>query len=95
MSEIAERVRAIVARNLNLACWIITPDSTLSKLGADSLDAIGLIMAVERELGCCLPSDAFRAGELMEGEWTFGAFAGAVESSVQSAQQTSAQSSAA
>ncbi|MEM8700801.1 MAG: phosphopantetheine-binding protein [Pseudomonadota bacterium] len=82
MSEISEKVKAVVARDLKLADCVITSDSTLSKLGADSLDAIGLIMAIERELGCCLPQDAFSGIENNDGEWTFGAFAGAIEKSV-------------
>ncbi|WP_422038123.1 phosphopantetheine-binding protein [Roseibium sp.] len=82
MSEISEKVKAVIARDLKLADWVITPDITLSKLGADSLDAIGLIMAIEREIGCCLPRDTFAAIENQDGEWTFGAFAGAIEKSI-------------
>lgn len=82
MSEISEKVKAVVARDLKLADWVITSDITLSRLGADSFDAIGLIMAIERELGCCLPQDAFSGIENKDGEWTFGAFAGAIEKSI-------------
>lgn len=85
MSEIAEKVKAIVARDLDVSTWMLTSDVTLSKLGADSLDAIGLIMAVERELGCRIPHDSFRVSNRYEGEWTFGAFLGAVESSINGA----------
>lgn len=81
MSEITERVRSVVAKNLNLDWWIVTPNATLDRLGADSLDAIGLIMAVERELGFCLPQDVFDSIELKNGEWTFGAFVRAIENS--------------
>ncbi|MET1411118.1 acyl carrier protein [Roseibium sp. HPY-6] len=82
MSEIAEKVKAIVARDLDVSTWMLTSDVTLSKLGADSLDAIGLIMAVERELGCRIPHDSFRVTNRHEGEWTFGAFLRAVESAI-------------
>ncbi len=89
MSEISEKVKAVIARDLKLADWVITPEITLSKLGADSLDAIGLIMAIEREFGCCLPQDAFSGIENQDGEWTFGAFAGAIEKSIGYAQASS------
>ncbi len=82
MSEVKEVVRSVIAKNLNLAWWTITPNSTLSRLGADSLDAIGLIMAVELELGCCLPQEIFNSIELQDNEWTFGAFVEAIEKSV-------------
>ncbi|WP_299480911.1 acyl carrier protein [uncultured Roseibium sp.] len=86
MSEIAEKVKAIVARDLDVATWMLTSDVTLTKLGADSLDAIGLIMAVERELGCRIPHDSFRVTNRHEGEWTFGAFLSAVESAINGVQ---------
>lgn len=82
MSEFSEKIRSIIARDLNLATWVITPDTPLGRLGADDLDAIGLIMAVERELGICLPNDAFRSQDLPDGEWTFGRFVQALESFV-------------
>lgn len=87
MSEIAERVKEIVVGNLNLTDEAIPPDTTLSKLGADSFDAIGLIMEVERELGHCLPRDAFEASIVTAGDWTFGAFVGAIEKSVRDRQE--------
>ncbi len=47
-----EKVRAIIANELNIDESKITLDSTLSEdLGADSLDAVELIMALEDEFG--------------------------------------------
>ncbi|MCV0424098.1 MAG: hypothetical protein K5905_01365 [Roseibium sp.] len=82
MSDIFDKIKAITARNFNLATWIINRDTTLSRLGADSLDAIGLIMAVERELGCLVPNDAFSAAVPASGEMTFGTFVDIIEKSI-------------
>lgn len=47
-----EKVRAIIANELNIDESKITMDSTLNEdLGADSLDAVELIMALEDEFG--------------------------------------------
>lgn len=47
-----EKVRAIIANELNIDESKITMDSSLNEdLGADSLDAVELIMALEDEFG--------------------------------------------
>ena len=82
MTDIFEKIKAITAKNFNLATWIINRDTTLSRLGADSLDAIGLIMAVELELGCLIPKDAFNTAAPLSGEMTFGTFVEIIENSI-------------
>lgn len=47
-----EKVKAIIAKELNIDEAKITMESSLSEdLGADSLDAVELIMALEDEFG--------------------------------------------
>jgi len=47
-----EKVKAIIAKELNIDESKITLESSLSEdLGADSLDAVELIMALEDEFG--------------------------------------------
>jgi len=47
-----EKIRAIIANELNIDESKITLESSLSEdLGADSLDAVELIMALEDEFG--------------------------------------------
>lgn len=49
---IFEKVRSLIAKELNLKEENITMESKLSEdLGADSLDAVELIMAIEDEFG--------------------------------------------
>ncbi|ASP32946.1 MULTISPECIES: acyl carrier protein [Stappiaceae] len=79
MSDIESRTRTVVAQTLNLSNWIVTPDATLEKLGADSFDAIGLVMAVEREFGCSLPDDVFSALDDKKAKMTLQDLAGQIE----------------
>ena len=54
-----EKVRAIIANELNIDESKITLESSLSEdLGADSLDAVELIMALEDEFGVSIPDEA-------------------------------------
>jgi acyl carrier protein len=48
MSEVADAVRQIVAEHLSVDASRVTPDATfIDDLGADSLDAIELLMTFE------------------------------------------------
>lgn len=54
-----EKVRKIIAKELNLNEDDITLESKLSEdLGADSLDAVELIMAIEDEFGIQVSDEA-------------------------------------
>ena len=54
-----EKVRSLIAKELNLKEENITMDSKLSEdLGADSLDAVELIMAIEDEFGVQVSDEA-------------------------------------
>lgn len=53
-----EKIQAIVAKELNVDPEKITMDTDLVEdLGADSLDAVELVMAVEEEFGCELDDE--------------------------------------
>ena len=58
MSEIASRVKAIIADKLNVDENEVTETAEFTKdLGADSLDTIELIMEFEKEFGITIPDD--------------------------------------
>lgn len=58
MSEIASRVKAIIADKLNVDENEVTENAEFTKdLGADSLDTVELIMEFEREFGITIPDD--------------------------------------
>lgn len=58
MSEIASRVKAIIADKLNVDENEVTEAAEFTKdLGADSLDTVELIMEFEKEFGINIPDD--------------------------------------
>lgn len=58
MSEIAERVKAIIVDKLGVGESEVTPEATFAQdLGADSLDTVELIMEFEKEFGIQIPDD--------------------------------------
>ncbi len=52
MSSIEERVKKIVAEQLGVEDEVLTEASFIDDLGADSLDAVELVMALEEEFEC-------------------------------------------
>ena len=59
MSDIADRVKKIVAENLGVEAEKVTEDAVfIDDLGADSLDIVELVMAFEEEFGVDIPDDA-------------------------------------
>jgi acyl carrier protein len=59
MSNVAERVRKIVVEHLGADEALVTENANfMGDLGADSLDAVELVMAFEDEFGCEIPDDA-------------------------------------
>lgn len=51
-----ERVKAVVAKNLDVSEEKVVEDAKFSEdLGADSLDTVELVMALEEEFGCEIP----------------------------------------
>ena len=58
MSEISERVKAIIVDKLGVSVAEVTPEATFQQdLGADSLDTVELIMEFEKEFGISIPDD--------------------------------------
>ena len=58
-NDITERVRKIVANHLGVYESKVTNSASfIDDLGADSLDAVELVMAFEDEFGCEIPDDA-------------------------------------
>ena len=58
MSEIADRVKAIIIDKLGVSEDQVTPEATFAQdLGADSLDTVELIMDLENEFDVKIPDD--------------------------------------
>lgn len=66
--EIFEKVKAIVAEQLEVEEEQVTPTATFtSDLGADSLDAVELIMALEEAFEIVIPDeDAEKMGNVQQ-----------------------------
>ena len=59
MSNVAERVKKIVAEHLGVDEGKVTENARfIDDLGADSLDTVELVMAFEETFGCEIPDDA-------------------------------------
>ena len=59
MSDIADRVKAIIVEHLGVEDDKVTDTASfIDDLGADSLDTVELVMAFEEEFGCEIPDDA-------------------------------------
>ena len=58
MSEIAERVKKIVVEQLGVSEDEVKPESSfVDDLGADSLDTVELVMALEEEFDTEIPDE--------------------------------------
>jgi acyl carrier protein len=58
MSDIAERVRKIVAEQLGVKEEEVSNEASfVDDLGADSLDTVELVMALEEEFECEIPDE--------------------------------------
>ncbi len=58
MSTIEERVRKVVVEQLGVAEEQVTPEASfVDDLGADSLDTVELVMALEEEFEAEIPDD--------------------------------------
>ena len=58
MSEVAEKVKAIVAEQFGVKIEEVKEDAKfIDDLGADSLDTVELVMALEEEFGAEIPDE--------------------------------------
>ena len=57
MSDVAERVKKIVAEQLGVKDEVTNEASFVDDLGADSLDTVELVMALEEEFECEIPDE--------------------------------------
>ena len=58
MSEVAEKVKAIIVDKLGVEASEVTETASFTNdLGADSLDTVELIMEFEKEFGMSIPDD--------------------------------------
>ena len=58
MSDIQNRVKAIIVDKLGVDETEVTPEATFTNdLGADSLDTVELIMELEQEFNITIPDD--------------------------------------
>ena len=58
MSDIATRVKEIIVAKMGVDESEVTPEASLKNdLGADSLDAVELIMEFEKEFNIAIPDD--------------------------------------
>jgi len=58
MSSVEERVKKIVVEQLGVKEEEVTPaSSSVDDLGADSLDTVELVMALEEEFECEIPDE--------------------------------------
>jgi len=58
MSSVAERVKKIIVDQLGVNAEQVTEDASfIDDLGADSLDTVELVMALEEEFGMEIPDE--------------------------------------
>lgn len=58
MSEIANKVKAIIVDKLGVDVKEVTPEASFTNdLGADSLDTVELIMEFEKQFNIAIPDD--------------------------------------
>jgi acyl carrier protein len=58
MAELEERIAEIIAEQLEVEVAEVTPEASfVDDLGADSLDTVELVMALEEEFGIEIPDE--------------------------------------
>jgi acyl carrier protein len=58
MSTVEERVKQIIVEQLGVKEEEVSPDASfVDDLGADSLDTVELVMALEEEFNCEIPDE--------------------------------------
>lgn len=58
MAQMGDRIRQIIAEQLGVKIEDVTPQASfIDDLGADSLDTVELVMALEEEFGLEIPDE--------------------------------------
>ena len=58
MAAVADKIKSIIAEQLSVDEEEVTPDASFADdLGADSLDTVELVMALEEEFGIEIPDE--------------------------------------
>lgn len=60
-AEIERKLLAIIHEQKTLPPDAIAPDTVLSDIGIDSLDALSILFAVEEQFGVSIPDDKARS----------------------------------
>ena len=64
MEPVADRVKKIIVDQLGVEEELVTPDASfVDDLGADSLDTVELVMALEEEFGVEVPEEELEGVE--------------------------------
>jgi acyl carrier protein len=63
-AAIIEDVRSIIAKSLNISVDQLTPETHLDELGAESLDVIEIVFALEEKFDITIPLEADEATRL-------------------------------
>ena len=61
VETLADALRKVIAKQVNLDPAVITPESILSELGVTSLDLVEIIMTIEDECDATIPANAVEA----------------------------------
>ena len=65
---IIDDVRSIIAKSLNIPVEQLTPETYLDELGAESLDVIEIVFALEEKFDITIPLKADEATRLAAGD---------------------------
>ncbi|MFC1709171.1 acyl carrier protein [Candidatus Omnitrophota bacterium] len=58
MADVADKIKSIIAEQLGVKPEEVTPQASfIEDLGADSLDTVELVMALEEEFGVEIPDE--------------------------------------
>jgi acyl carrier protein len=72
VEAITDQVRQVIAKELKIPLERLTPDTALRDLGAESLDFIEIIFALEEKFNISIPYNANEAAAAGNGESTSG-----------------------
>jgi acyl carrier protein len=68
VEAVTDVVRQIIAKQLKIPVERLTPDTALQELGAESLDLIEIIFAVEEKFDVSIPYNANEVAAVGKGE---------------------------